>query len=175
MKGYLVALLGVCALAAVVRAAAPQGSVKKYLEAVCAVCVIGAVTLPMVTLTVELGGVEGLFLPLDTEQELDYDEIYNQYLAEGNLRVSEDMLEQELCERFERESESIEVSLSVELTEGGLSLTGVLVTLKNGAVSVDPQELREYLLGRLGLECEIVYELLTGGTGQKQERLFVGI
>ena len=175
MKQYLIALLGVCTVAAVVRAVSLEGAVKKYLETVCAVCVIGAVTVPMVMLMSELGGIGGLFLPEDTVVELDYDEIYNQYLAEGNLRVSEEILEQELCQRFGRETGEIDVSLSFELSKEGISLTGVLVTLNSGAASVDPQELSDYLFQRLGLECQIVYELLPTGSSERCEGDLVGI
>ena len=173
MKQYLVALLGVCAVAAVVRGVAFESSVKKYLEMLCAVCVIGAVTVPMVTVVAELGGVGELFSPEDTAQELDYDEIYNQYLVEGNLRASEQLLSEELCKRFERENGSIDVGLSADIGGAGITLTGVVITLKNGAVSVDPQELGDYLRERLGLECEIVYELFPSGRSEREEGIFV--
>ena len=173
MKQYLVALLGVCTVASVVRGLALEGSVKKYLEMLCAVCVIGAVAVPMVTLMAELGGIGELFSPDEMADELDYDEIYNEYLVEGNLRASEALLEGELCRHFERELGSIGVGLFCETSNEGISLTGVRITLTNGALSVDPQELKDYVLERLGLECEIVYELLNGGRYTGERGLFV--
>ena len=159
MKQYLLTLFGVCVVAAIIRAVSFDGVMKKYIEIICALCVISVVISPIALAISSLDSIKNVFDVDVWGESMDYDEIYNEYLVEGNLRASESILSDELCERFDGESGCFEVRLGYEVSDGKISITAATVTLSGEGVATDPQLIEEYIRSRVGVECEIIYDL----------------
>lgn len=157
MKEYLWTLFGVCATSAIVGAISPEGAMKKYISILCSLCVTVAVISPLISEISSLDDI-GELLELDVGYDAtDYEEIYNGYLLEQNLSLACETLEAELAERFSVENGELTVALEAVDVDGEISVSSATVYIGLGAVTVDPAEIKAYMLERTGCECEIIY------------------
>ena len=159
MKEYIGILFGVCMLAALVRVVAPEGVMKKYIEMVCALCVISAIILPLTQL---LSDIQSIDISIENgEAEMsNYDEIYNSYLAKGSLGDAEKILEREIADAFIKGSGEVDIDIRANVQGDNVQVSGINVTLIGSAVTADPEQVRQYVLGRTGVECEILYDII---------------
>ena len=158
MKEYLTSLLYVCIAAAVARAVALEGALKKYVEIICSVCVIAAVVSPAVFALVDEGGFESIFGGGEQWQTESYEEIFKEYLQSGSIGVSEQLLSEELCNYFKADAGDIEVRLTCNSDGNTVDVVGAVAVLRGEAIATDPQRIKDYVAQRLGVECEIIYE-----------------
>lgn len=159
MRTYLSALFGVCLVSAIIKVISPEGATKKYIEMLCSLCVISAVIFPMGRQISEDYGIGDLIPDIEYESE-SYDEIYNQYLLDQNIKNACEVLRTELCERLGTDSSEIEVKISTEDIDGEIKVRSVSVILGVGAITADPDEIKEYIYERTECECEIIYEII---------------
>ena len=103
MKEYLATLFGVCLLSAIVRAVTPESATKKYIEILCSLCVVAAIVLPIIKQISDYNGVDGLFEAIDYES-YDYEEIYNSYIIDENIKMAQETLARELENKFGADS-----------------------------------------------------------------------
>ena len=152
-------LFAVCVIAAIVRLLAPQGVMKKYIEIICALCVICAMTQPIGQIIYEIQNIN-ISVPDADFDTSSYDEIYNNSLVSGSASDAEQILEQEIRDAFLMGSGDIDVKLHIQVTDNSAQVVGVDVILIGGAVLVDPEQVRQYLLDRTGIECQIIYDII---------------
>ena len=161
MKEYLMMVLGVCMVAGVVRVISPEGGMKKHIEMLCSLCLAAAVALPLVGAFLNIDGdgirsvVDEIFDGYET-QELE--SIYNDYVARKNTDAVESALEQEL--KGALDCEDIRVVVDIEMEET-CEIRQVSVILGLGAMSADPDIIKNTVFERLCVECEIIYDKMT--------------
>ena len=157
MKEYLATLFGVCLLSAIVRAITPESATKKYIEILCSLCVVAAIVLPIIKQISDYNGVDGLFEEIDYES-YDYEEIYNSYIMDENIKMAQETLACELENKFGTDSGSIGVRLITEIIDGEIKTRLVKVILSAKAIAISPQEIENYIAQRLNCECQIIYD-----------------
>ncbi len=158
MKEYLAVLLGVCFASGLVRAISPEGSGKKYVEIICALCVISAIATPLIKGIEELVSFDGELEFEYSEHTESYDEIYNSYIISGNASAACDALADGIAEYASAPREGISVSLDYTQGENEISVSRARVYIYPRAIATDPQKIREYIKSTLGTECEIIYK-----------------
>ncbi len=158
MKEYLGVLFGVCVVAAIVKVISPDNTTKKYIEMLCSLCVLCAVVAPIIQGAVSADGLEELFGEDGFEQNVSYEKIYDLYIIEGQVSAAEDVLAAELVEMLGEQSGALIVSLDVDTTEGTPTLTGASVLIGLSALDADPDVIKAYIMERVGVECQIIYD-----------------
>ncbi len=161
MKEYIFTLFGVCIISGLVRVLAPEGASSKYLEIICSLCVICVLFAPLAGSLSEFGGIEYFFDENEYENSTNYDEIYNQFITEGQLSELEGMLEKDICEKLSLQENSIAIILDAASEGQKIELVGATAVISAKALSVPPDDVREYIGATLGVDCVIVY----GGVG----------
>jgi hypothetical protein len=157
MKEYLITLFVVCAVSAIVRTVGPDGALKKYIELICAVCIIAVLVLP-------LGGVLSEVFELDTEfdtqkqETTNYDEIYKSYLLQMGTASAEERMSSELCRELGVDENSIRIRLHIS-DDGEKRISRADAIIGAGAIDVDPRSVSEAIKNKLGVECEIIYDI----------------
>lgn len=159
MRTYLSTLFGVCIISAVIRTISPEGAMKKYIEILCSICVLSAITAPAVSYISKLDSIDELFKFEWEYESADYDEIYNGYLLEANTAEACRVLEEELSALLGTDEGSIRISLAVSYSDGEVSVSSATVTLGAKAVAADPDQIKGYIAERVGCECQIVYDI----------------
>ena len=156
MKEYVGLLFCVCIAAAIVKAMVSENATKKYIEMICALCVICVISQPIIGYITETDGLSPMF---DDKKEIseNYDEIYNSYLMEQGLRAAEDHVSERVCESLETKVGAIRILLTTDEESGELISATAVVGIH--AVDIPPEKIRETVRESLGVECEIVYEL----------------
>ena len=160
MKEYLIGILGVCLLSAVASVLSTGNATKKHIEILSSLCLVATVASPIATF---IGDYDGDFNIFDFETEsvmLDYEELYEEYLLEGNARTSEGILEGELSALLGVGTDAFDVELWLCVSEAGMAeVEKVRVRIFSKGIASDPDIIREHILRRTGNECEIIYSL----------------
>ena len=91
---------------------------------------------------------------------VDYDEIYNNFWNAEDERMAAQTLRSGLSEQLEMSPEWFFVELCVSRDEQGRVLEGVRLYITDAkALAANPEIIRSYFLGTVGVDCEIVYDL----------------
>ncbi len=160
MGEYVAVIFGVSLAAAVVRMLAPEGSVKKYIQMLCSLCVVCALALPVTSFAQRLKNGEFSFDEIDIKLDMDsqsYEEIYNQSLLQISISDAEKALSEELCKKFSVSDGALSVLLECESTEDGIRIVGVSVLIGKKGITVSPDDITKYVAERLDTDCRIVY------------------
>ena len=162
MRQYFMLVLGVCLTAGVIRVIAPEGGMKKHVEMVCSLCLAAAVAVPLVSAVLGFdestvdGIADGIFGEYETQ---DLEAIYNSYIVEKNTEAVEDALAEELCKELCADRGDLSVKVAVSLENGECRVEGVCVILEMSGVLFDPDIIKNTVFDRLGVECEIIYNI----------------
>ena len=150
--------IGVAVVVGVCGMLTPEGETKKYVRFAGALCLICALTAPIIR-AVSQGdtALENIFTTLDPEVE-NYDEIYKNSLAEGAKSNAEAILSERLIKQFNLSADSFDVSLYLTYDGASYSVESAQVTLKSSAVFADPREISEFINGELDCPCYVVYD-----------------
>ncbi|MBE6577515.1 MAG: hypothetical protein E7653_05200 [Ruminococcaceae bacterium] len=156
MKEYILTLFCVCCVAAVIRTACPENATKKYIEMLCAVCVISAISLPIFGAFADFDGFDSVFVE-SGESDDNYDEIYKSYLNDKGVDSAESVISDTLCEQLGVDGGAIRIVLHID--EESSKVLSATAIIGNGAVDTDPALISSHIKNTLGVECDIVYEL----------------
>ena len=156
MSGFILTALSVALLSGVIGMLSPEGSSKKYVRLVGTLCILCALSSPLVGLVTDgETGIE-LLLPEGDGGE-EYEEIYKEAIAEGVRKNAEAAVKDMLTSHFDLAEEDLDISLSVERRETKYVVGSATVILKSSLVSTDPREISEYIKCELGCPCSVVY------------------
>ncbi len=158
MKEYIIGIFGICILSAVARALSVGNATKKHMEILTSLCLIATVASPLASFIGEADGVLGV-LDLETDAlMLDYEQLYEEYLLDGNAQTSEAILEGELVKLLGVGENAFDVDLTLGVTQTGVAeVRGARVRIYPEGLAADPDVIREHILARTGTECEIIY------------------
>ncbi len=156
MEAYIRVIFTVCVTAAVIRALAPESSLTKYLQMLCSLCAVAVIALPVYQLLTSTDAVSQLLEGIEVQTE-DYEEIYNDFLVNGELENAERVFSEELCRAVSAERGTLFVRLDASYSEGEMQIVGADVLIYSGALTVPPNEIKAYIAQRLALECRIIY------------------
>ena len=160
MKGYVLGIFGICIVSAVARVLSAGDATKKHIEILTSLCLIATVAAPLASFMGDADGVLGV-LDFDTDASmLDYEQLYEEYLLDGNARTSEATLEGELAAMLSASDSAFDVLLSLEVTDTGeAKVREARVLIYPEGIAADPDVIREHILLRTGVECEIIYDI----------------
>ena len=158
MQEYFAVLFSVCILSGIINVITPSESVKKYIEYVCALCVISCMILPIFEIfpdKIDIFDTLG-----DYESNIvDYDEIYNNFWAEQDEKNASTALRKGLAETLSISADYFRVSLCTSGSGAERTLESVTVYITDArGISADPQKIRSYVKNTANTECEIVYD-----------------
>lgn len=158
MREYFTVLFFVCLLSGTVSVLAPSDSVKKYIEYIGALCVIGAMIIPIFQVIPSKNDILDIFAGYESEAQ-NYDEIYNNFWNAEDERALTQALTERLADELGLPDEYFCIELCVSQTENsGRVLEGVRLSLTDvRALSANPEIIRGFFLDTAGVECEIVY------------------
>ncbi len=156
MKEYMIALFGVCCVAAVVKNVSSGNAMKKHIEIVCALCVISALVLPIFDVFSDFKGIDFVFED-NSYLEDDYVEIYNQYLVEKRVDLAETAISSSVCNSLGVADGAIRIKLYLD--DSGAQIISATAVISKDAVTADPAEIALHIRQTLGVECEVVYQL----------------
>ncbi len=159
MQEYFSVLFSVCIVSGIVSALTPSESTKKYLEYLCALCVICCMVIPISRI---LPADRGIFdiLGDSLSSGQDYEAIYNEYWAASDERRACDALAEGLAARLGISADKLRVELNVSRTDGGRVLEKVRVYITDiSALAADPELIGAYIRESAGVECEIIYDI----------------
>ena len=161
VKNYLWSLTLVCAAAAVVKVAAGDGPMKKYIDMICSICVVCALILPVLRdfspyNAEDIG--EMFEYSGQSEGREYYEEIYNSYLLSGNVEIAESDICGGLANTLGVAQTNVSVSLVTECADEEITVSEAVVELSGEACFADPEIIKEYIMSRLEVECRIIYK-----------------
>ena len=87
-----------------------------------------------------------------------YEEIYNSYLRSGNVELAQTDIESGLAKTLNVDQTEISVTLITEYVDEATNVREAVVTLGAGAYFAEPEVIKEYIRGRLDIECRIIYK-----------------
>lgn len=160
MKGYVLGIFGICIVSAVARVLSVGNATKKHIEILTSLCLIATVASPLASFIGDAGGVSEIF-DFDADAPmLDYGELYEEYLLGGNARTSEELLEGELATLLSVSEDAFDVSLTLGVSDAGVAeVREAHVRIYPEGIAADPDKIREHILMRTGVECEIIYDI----------------
>ena len=160
MREYLWGLTLTCISAAIVRSAVEGNASKKYIDMLCSICVVCALVLPIFPLIpyIDEYDVEAFFDENGMAvAESDSVEIYNGYLHSVSVEQAELSLELGLSDELGLKVEEIDVQLILDTAEEELVVTETVVYLQGSAINKDPAVIKNYIEGKTGVNCRIIY------------------
>ncbi len=146
-------------VASVIKAAAPESSLTKYLQMLCSICTVAVIALPIYSALTDKNEIANFFesIEFETESTESYEEIYNTYLINGELENAERVLSESLCKAVGAGSGTVEVRLEGEYGEGEIRVVGADALVHKGAIAVSPDKIKTYIKDTLRVECRIIY------------------
>lgn len=158
MTEYFTALFFVCLLSGIIGVLTPSDSVKKYIEYLCALCVIMAIVMPISPIILTQNSIFDIFDDYENDG-LNYDEIYNNFWNNEDERAIAQTLSARLADKLDISDEWFSLELCVSRTEDGRVLDGVRLYITDvRAISANPETIRRYFADEVGVDCEIVYK-----------------
>ncbi len=156
MENYIRVIFAIGVTAAVVRAVAPESSLSKYLQMLCSLCAVAVIAFPIYETISDKDSVIELVNNIEFETQ-NYEEIYNLYLARGELQAAENILSSDLCKAVGAKTDSLRIRLDAERSDGEIMIKGVDVMICSDGVTASPDKIKEYIFERLKMECRIIY------------------
>ncbi len=156
MESYIKVIFTVCVTAAIIKMAAPESSLTKYLQMLCSLCAIAVIAVPIYQLASDTDAIMSLVDNFEVETE-NYEEIYKSYLVNGELENAERVLSEELCSALGADKASLYVHLNAEYSAGETELISADVLIYPSGITVSPEQIRSYIKERLSVECRIIY------------------
>ena len=132
--------------------------VRRALDLCLSLCLLVAVVTPMGAVLRNAGKTvnEIVFESVIPEAEVSSGEAVSRLLAEESKIMIEERLEELVCKSFEIDGEGVTVTVSVDVTESGVSLDRVTVWLSGRALMTDPRMIKSLIAEYTDAECEIV-------------------
>ncbi len=159
MEGYLMTLIAVALMSGIVGMISPEGDVKKYVRLLCLLCLLCAMIGPALSaLTNSEFSVDSLFGETETEEPINYDEIYNNALIAGGEKQAEEAIKLSIIKEFDLPSDSLWITVQSKSKNDTNSLIEVTVTLGGKAIFADPQKIIQQVESMIDCRCIIVYE-----------------
>ena len=159
MREYLNALVCVVLFGGLVRMVAPEGALQKYLRLTVALCLVSAITQPLLGSLLQEGGFSFSELLFSSESEtVNYDEIYNQSLQNGSKAQAIEIIKAKIYQELSLSEETAEVGASFLSENGILTLEEVQVTLEGKGVLCDPRDIVSLVNSEWGCPCVVLYE-----------------
>ena len=160
IKGYVLGIFGICIASAVARVLSVGNATKRHIEILTTLCLVATVASPLASF---IGEADGAFILLDLDTDaamLDYEKLYEEYLLLGNARTSEAALESELASILAISADALDVELLLEVSDSGVAeVREARVRIYPEGIAADPDVIREHILSRAGVECEIIYDI----------------
>ncbi len=156
MENYIRVIFTVGVAAAVIKASAPESSLSKYLQMLCSLCAVAVMALPIYEAISDRDAVIDFAENIEFETQ-DYEEIYNSYLASGELQAAENILSSELCKAVGAKADSLCVRLDAERADGEIRVVGADVMIYSNGITASPDKIKEYIFEQLQVECRIIY------------------
>ena len=159
MQEYFTALFFVCVLSGVVNVLSPSDSAKKYIEYLCALCVITAMITPIFHVLPTKNDFMDILGEYGPESQ-SYEEIYNNFWNAEDERSAAQALAVSLADQLGMSREWFYAELCVLREGGNRTLEGVRLHITDiRAIAADPEIIRTYFLETVGVDCEIVYDI----------------
>lgn len=157
MKEYFLTLLGVVILSALIGTLSIENGSGRYIRLVCSLCVLCSLILPLGNAFREEEW-DLSFLWEENEEDMDYDEIYQDALLKNETSYAEQALKTMICDKFSLSSEQVEVYLEI-VSKNGMSVPEkVTMLLRGKGILSDPRALISWVNETVGCRCVIVYE-----------------
>ena len=158
MKEYLMTLISVALLNGVIETLSPQGTLRRYVRFVGSLGLICVMVLPILQ-AYGRGEIDlSRLWETDVEEEIKYDEIYNQNFLYWEKKNAEQRLKNQIIQEFSMKEEELEVRLFLEEEGENKALKNVILVLKETTVTIDPRELIRYVEQTLKTTCAVVYD-----------------
>ena len=158
MREYLSILISVALLGGVIGMLSPEGELKKYLRLLCSLCLLCAMVVPFFSALREGElSLDGLFESEESES-VDYDEIYNQSLLNGNRENAENIIQSRIAQAFDLSYDSFEVRAMLSLKNNKYVLEEIALILHPEAIFADPKKLTEFVNESYDCPCVVIYE-----------------
>ncbi len=156
MREYIITLFLVCCVAAIIRAVGKDSATKKYIELVCALCVISALVLPIFGANIDDFDIGAIFDETENKGQ-NYDEIYKNYLLQEGKSSAENAIASDVCKQLGVSAGGVSIRLT--LNEDGTEIVAATAIVSGEAVNTDPSLIKQYISQALGTDCEIGYKL----------------
>ncbi len=159
MEGYLMTLMAVALLSGIVGMISPEGDTKKYVRFAGLLCLLCAMIGPALTaLTDSDFSMDDLTGETQTDDSVDYDEIYNNALIAGGEKQAAQTIKSSIIQEFDLPSDALEVTVQRMSKNDTDSPIEVRVTLGGKAIFADPKEIVRQVESILDCRCTILYE-----------------
>ena len=158
MQEYFGVLFSVCILSGIISVITPSESVKKYIEYICALCVISCMVLPIFDVFPSKIDIFDNLDDYEANME-NYDEIYNSFWAEQDEKNAASALCDGLAESLSFPVDYFRVGLLTSGSGVERTLEGVTVYITDArGIAADPQKIRAYVKNMANTDCEIIYD-----------------
>ena len=159
MKEYLISLMSLAILCGVVGILSPRGDIGKYIKFIMGLCALGVIISPI---KVFVQSVEG-FAPsfgdtLFDSNEDYYENLFNNSLSEGSKAEIERLLEKNISEKFNVNTDGFDVSVSISEAEEKATVEKVVLTIYSSGILLDGNAAINYIDSILECSCVVVYE-----------------
>lgn len=159
MQNYLNTLLSVSLLGGMLSMLSPGGDLKKYLRLICSLCLLCAMVSPIFSVLAEGElSLDGLWEQIESSESLDYDEIYNQSLQNGNRESAKNIVKERILSEFDLSDDAIDVEAVFDIKNEKYSLAEIRVILHPKAIFVDPTVLCKWVNETYSCPCVAVYD-----------------
>ena len=159
MGQYWSTFVAVALLSGIVGMVAPEGDVKKYVRLAGALCLLCAITQPLLGWMREGEGLpDDWWAEIEDGEEVDYVEIYNQSLMVGGEKNAEMIIKNGILSHFGISDTSLDVEVDFTMEEETVLLREVRLTVREEAILTDPRDLTDYINARYSCPCTVVYD-----------------
>ena len=159
MRSYLMSLISVALLGGVVGMISPEGDLKKYVRLLGTLCLLCAMVGPVFSLLQDDGlRLDGWLENLAPDDEINYEEIYNNALVEGGEKQAAEAIRTSILNSFALPEDSIEVDVEFILENDEEKRSRVQILLRDKAIFADPREIISHVESMGSCQCVIVYE-----------------
>lgn len=156
MREYILLLIGVIVISWAASMIAPEGSLKKYVSLLVAVCLISAIISPLENIA-DIGfesDINGIF---DEIEDQDYESVFYKNLTEASGKDFCALLKAKMMRDLDMGEEDLDIDAKICVQDGEYKLEYITVILYKKGITQDPAILKKYTLDLVGKECGVVY------------------
>ena len=158
MGNYVLALISVSLLNGVVSMLTPEGDIKKYVRFVGSLCVLLAIVVPIFLSIYDGEWRLDEYLGGEVDDSVDYEQIFEEYMAAGAADNSESALKSEIQDVFGLSPDSFDVELDFLSDGDRYKISSATLYLHSTGITTDPVLISSHISDRIGCDCEIKYD-----------------
>lgn len=162
MERYLMIIITVSICVGIYNVIAPNyNGLEKYSKMIGMLVVLCVIISPLKELMDAfddegLQSIKDSIINSDNEEEIGYDELFNDYLSSFSLDEYKKEIENILLEKFAISKDECDISVFTEMQNGKLTVSNIQILLSGKSIFKNPYSIEEYFEKLLECGCQVL-------------------